>query len=316
MEKSEDQCELCGSLDIVKTGDDLFRCRNCGCKYTAAEAKKILFGEVTFRPQEFEIIGGRLVKYRGAGTEVVIPDTVTVIGGDAFDSCSGITSVAIPDSVRSIEDDAFKGCSSLQEIRIPGSVTTLGRCFYSCTALKRIVIPDPVTSMSETFMDCTSLGSVQLSGSVESIGRWTFRGCTSLKEIVIPEGTKVISWSAFEGCTALKKITLPYSLQEFSSEGIGRGRYYPWNEMQYIEGNIKPYCDFYTHDPDCRKLMDPYYRRPRYTPGEKYPPAFVVQYTEGIRAQRRAGDLCENCGGAFKGVFKKVCRECGMEKTY
>ena len=67
------QCELCGSVDIVKIGDDMFQCQHCGCKYTAAEAKKILFGEVTFKAQDFEIVGGKLVKYNGVNVEVDIP---------------------------------------------------------------------------------------------------------------------------------------------------------------------------------------------------------------------------------------------------
>ena len=36
------QCELCGSLDILKTADDLFQCQCCGCKYTLAQAKSLL----------------------------------------------------------------------------------------------------------------------------------------------------------------------------------------------------------------------------------------------------------------------------------
>lgn len=40
------QCELCGSTDIVKTADDLFRCQHCGCKYTTEQAKMLLGGTV------------------------------------------------------------------------------------------------------------------------------------------------------------------------------------------------------------------------------------------------------------------------------
>ena len=40
------QCELCGSLDIIKQ-DGLFICQSCGCKYTLEEAKSLLSGTVT-----------------------------------------------------------------------------------------------------------------------------------------------------------------------------------------------------------------------------------------------------------------------------
>ncbi len=36
------QCELCGSIDIVRTDDGFFMCRHCGCKYTLEQAKAML----------------------------------------------------------------------------------------------------------------------------------------------------------------------------------------------------------------------------------------------------------------------------------
>lgn len=36
------QCELCGSVDIVRTDDRFFRCEHCGCKYTLEQAKAML----------------------------------------------------------------------------------------------------------------------------------------------------------------------------------------------------------------------------------------------------------------------------------
>lgn len=36
------QCELCGSIDVIKTGDNLFQCQHCGCKYTLEQAKSLI----------------------------------------------------------------------------------------------------------------------------------------------------------------------------------------------------------------------------------------------------------------------------------
>ena len=36
------QCELCGSVDIVRTDDGFFQCQHCGCKYTLEQAKALL----------------------------------------------------------------------------------------------------------------------------------------------------------------------------------------------------------------------------------------------------------------------------------
>lgn len=75
---------------------------------------------------DFEIENGVLVKYTGAGGDVVIPDGVTSIGDWAFSRYEGLTSVTIPDSVTSIGDWAFCECASLTNIAIPDSVTS--RC--------------------------------------------------------------------------------------------------------------------------------------------------------------------------------------------
>lgn len=50
------QCELCNSVDIVKTADNLFLCQHCGCKYTTEQAKALFAGtvEVTFGNAELE----------------------------------------------------------------------------------------------------------------------------------------------------------------------------------------------------------------------------------------------------------------------
>ena len=36
------QCELCGSVDIVRGNDGFFHCEHCGCKYTLEQAKALL----------------------------------------------------------------------------------------------------------------------------------------------------------------------------------------------------------------------------------------------------------------------------------
>ena len=49
------QCELCGSIEIIKTDNDLFQCQMCGCKYTLEQAKSLISGvvETTIGNSEF-----------------------------------------------------------------------------------------------------------------------------------------------------------------------------------------------------------------------------------------------------------------------
>lgn len=37
---------------------------------------------------------------------------------------------------------------------------------------------------------------------------------------------------------------------------------------------------------------------------------------EKLIAERKASGLCQHCGGIFKGIFKKTCKECGKPKDY
>ncbi len=300
------QCELCGSIEIVKVADNMFQCQYCGCKYTADEARKLLFGGMTVRPQDFEIVGGRLVKYHGASTVVEIPDSVTVIGSESFKACSGITEVTIPDSVKAIENEAFQGCASLQNIGIPDSVISLDTSsFQDCSSLKSIVIPDSVTSLGpKCFEGCSALESVVLPHNLRSIPYRAFAVCNSLKEIVIPEGVEVIECTAFKGCNAFEKLTLPSSLQKIDKRYSEGHDNWP-HSLRTVEGNSKPFFDEFIH---YRYLVDDE-NRPNYT-GSYYPIA-VVEYAEQLRAERRAKHLCVTCGGKLKGVFEKRCTECG-----
>jgi len=91
--------------------------------------------------EDFEIRAGRLIRYNGAATDVVIPDGVKGIGGKAFADCKYLTSVIIPGSVTSIENSIFKDCKSLTSVTIPDSVKEIGDyAFYGCTGISDIKI--------------------------------------------------------------------------------------------------------------------------------------------------------------------------------
>lgn len=297
------QCELCGSIDIIKIGEDVFQCQHCGCKYTAEQAKKILFGEVTFKAQDFEIVGGKLVKYNGADPVVSIPDTVSVVGKDSFKECSGITEVTIPDSVRIIEDCAFAGCTSLETVRIPASVTTIGwGVFESCHSLKSIVIPDSVTTMGgDVFHGCKALKNVRLSRGLERIKERTFAECSSLEEIVIPEGVRVLAYNAFDNSMSLKKLTLPSSLEKLDTSGYCHG----WSRvLSTVEGNKQMLLKLWVNTNDLYSWVK------NFSDFETTRPAFAVDYVREILADRRAQKRCPYCGGRLKGLFDKVCTQC------
>lgn len=66
---------------------------------------------------DFRVEEGVLVKYRGPGGNVTIPEGVTSIGDSAFNGCESLTSVTIPEGVTIIggtenlraPEEAYKG---------------------------------------------------------------------------------------------------------------------------------------------------------------------------------------------------------------
>lgn len=159
---------------------------------------------------DFVIRGGMLVKYNGAATEVVIPNSVKIIGDKAFYNCKGITSVDIPDSVQEIGLWAFYECKALPHITIPDSVQKIGQsAFEGCTALAAVVIPDSVQEIGwNAFAGCRSLTAITIPDSVKAIGGKAFAECSSLTAIVIPASVQTIGPEAFLDCKSLWTVEI------------------------------------------------------------------------------------------------------------
>ena len=203
-------------------------------------------------------IGEDAFFYCNGLTSVNIPGSVTSIGDSAFNSCSRLTSIKIPDSVTNIGSNAFYGCSELSSIEISNSVMRIGynafaytawhndqpngvvyignfaygykgtmpsntsialrngtryivdHAFSRCAGLTSVNIPGSVTSIGNSaFYGCTGLTSVTIGNGVMSIDDCAFSGCTGLTSVVIPDSVTNIGESAFSGCTGLTSIVAP-----------------------------------------------------------------------------------------------------------
>jgi len=146
--------------------------------------------------EDFEIVGGVLVKYLGDDDSVTIPDTVTAIGDSAF-AGSKLKSVVIPGSVQTIGHSAFFQ-NKLVSLELGENVETIGAHAFRANALESVVIPGSVQTIGERAFANNKLTSLKLGEKVETIGHSAFAR-NKLKSVVIPGSVQTIGYYAFAG---------------------------------------------------------------------------------------------------------------------
>ncbi len=85
---------------------------------------------------EFSIVNGKLVRYNGTATEIVLPDTVVSLEPTAFAGNASIVSVDMSaTSLTRIPEGAFEGCTALNSVILPATLEYVGEDAFSGTAL-------------------------------------------------------------------------------------------------------------------------------------------------------------------------------------
>ncbi len=201
-----------------------------------------------------------------SGTSFETPASVKVIRSYAFSGCTSLTSVTISDSVVTIEDGAFditfydidgvKKFEPTAEI-LAGSTfddiggkwvkqKEFGKCGDNVTyeldfttgtlmicgtgvmnnfsfsmppwytyrdSILSINIGGSVSSIGNyALANCASLATVTFSNSVSSIGIWAFNGCISLTSVTLPDSVTSIGAFAFCNCSSLTTVIIPSSV--------------------------------------------------------------------------------------------------------
>jgi hypothetical protein len=223
-----------------------------------------------------------LIQYAIGKTEqsFTIPDGVTNIGAEAFSDCDNLTTVEIPNSVTSIGDYAFSSCDGLISMVIPESVTSIGNWAFAAYNLTNIsvnennsvycsiegnlydkektvlmqyaigktesgfIIPDSVTSINEGAFCNGKLKSIEIPGSVKSIGDDAFSGCSYLTTVVLDEGVTSIGSYAFAYCSSLINVTIPESVTSIGHgafDGSDKLNYKVYKNCKYLGNENNPY---------------------------------------------------------------------------
>ncbi len=201
-----------------------------------------------------------VVRYSGAGQDVMVPDRVTIDGktypvtsidGWAFERRAYMESVRLPPALSAIGDNAFLGCSRLRSFSIPDNVRSIGKdAFEGCINLEWFKVGHESRHYSTDSQGilyskdmrmlikapCGIDGDVVTPPGVAHIGGKAFEGCVGLSHVTIGPGVETIGDWAFSKCRFLRTAVLPESL-----DSIGNGAFHECTGLTeiHIPGSVK-----------------------------------------------------------------------------
>lgn len=156
-------------------------------------------------------IGARVFNKAKNITSVNIPATVKMIGERAFFDCSALMEVTYEEGseLTTIGERAFtldsaliafhqKGDSITNEFVFPQGVSSFGVRALQSTKPVKVTLPEKVTQIPEgMFMYCSNLTTVEVEGTITSIGDGAFQDA-AINDIVIPESCTQIGTNSFQ----------------------------------------------------------------------------------------------------------------------
>jgi hypothetical protein len=138
--------------------------------------------------------GATVTGYSGSLGAITVPATlgsypVVGIGDLAFASKSGLTSVSMPDSVTSIGYGAFAYCDQLTTVVLSQGLVSIGdNAFFPAPMLSSLSLPDGLVSIGQYAFSGTGLESIDIPGSLSSLGYCALTGLRALVSIEVDPG--------------------------------------------------------------------------------------------------------------------------------
>ena len=239
------KCTNCGASLQVDNSKEAAVCPYCDTAYIVEKAinnyhitNQIQANVVNIyggQQQDFEIVAGKLVKYHGSSSEIVLPDNVSVLGKGALENCTYLERITIPKSLKAIEHLSFPllpkkqitiCVESLEQwCSIDIAYELVAPCALNLSVsgsiVSNLIIPPNIPVIKKyTFAKFRSIQSVHFAKCL-AIGKGAFSGCNQLKEVFLSPMTKMIDSYAFSGCERLRNITIPDSVTSIGSRCFG-----------------------------------------------------------------------------------------------
>ena len=155
---------------------------------------------------------GMIIKYNGAGGNVIIPGklgnlTVTAVSGGVFLDNKTVTAITIPDTVVEIGVKAFSG-TAITTLNIESeNISIMAEAFANCESLKSVTFTKDVGCIgAHAFAGCSSLDALALSGDVSVLGAYAFTE-TAVKSFKVPESVTDVPMGLFKD-SALETLDL------------------------------------------------------------------------------------------------------------
>ena len=194
-----------------------------------------------------------------AGTELVIPDTVTRISPKPIQNCTRLSSLKLGNGIAELPisratingadrlwRDLFDANTPVKKLELPESIVEIPayRWNWSAGSSPDDNPPNQDPSLGVGyFQNCTSLTNVILGAAVTKIANRAFNGCTALVEIKVPDTLEVIGDEAFGRCEKLERfVSFPESLTVIGQHAFQNCK--KLGEVKIPDGvvEIRDYC--------------------------------------------------------------------------
>lgn len=202
-------------------------------------------------PNDYVMVNGFLLGYKGTATVVTIPETVTHIVDRAFSNTLAYTSrfyenccfekMVIPSSVVlgerlfykneylkelvleegriSISNDMCYECRNLEKVVIPQSVQEIGEGAFFATGLTEVVLPKNLSAIGMGVFKDSKIAEITWPDNLIEIGARAFSGC-EFKELDIPQSVVTIGDQAFSHCE-MESVTIPSGVEYIGNSAFG-----------------------------------------------------------------------------------------------